>query len=70
MAPCASRAVGPTQSGLPRDILASGSRAGARLYRCSSSFRWASMTAALAAMSAFMFSSKLSIGFLAFNGSR
>ena len=33
--PCGKRAVGPTQSGLPRDILAWGSNAGVKLKRCS-----------------------------------
>ncbi len=63
-------AVGPTANGLLRDILASGSSFGSRLYRRSRSLRWSAITFGFAVTSAFIVSSNVCIGFLASSGSR
>jgi hypothetical protein len=68
--PSPSRAVGPTQSGLPRDILADGSGFGSRLYRAARRFRWSAITLGLAADSAAITSPSVVNGFSALSGSR
>ena len=53
-----------------RDIFASGSSFGSRMYRASSSFRWAAITFGRSATSWAIVSSNVCIGFFAPSGSR
>ena len=68
--PSPSRAVGPTTSGLPRDIVASGSSFGVRSYRLSSTFFWSAMTFGFSSLSSFSSSCGDCFGFFASSGSR
>ena len=66
----ARRAVGPTGSGLPRDIFAAGSRLRRQVVPALQQLALSVHDPGLAATSAFIVSSKVCIGFFALKGSR